>query len=159
MENNIKLADLILERGTGIINEAIQEITDSPYSHVAGLAKPNELIEANGFRHTGYQALDYYDKIADVYTCDILTDEQRNDIVKFVTKYIGTHYNYFLLVAEFFRYVFHWIIPYEEGTNKICSTLWVEAYRSVGIDLVPNVKFPSPAEIACSPLLRKVCSL
>lgn len=41
-----RIADLIFVRGTGPISRAIEEIEHSPYSHVAGVVKENELIEA-----------------------------------------------------------------------------------------------------------------
>lgn len=37
--------DLILVRGTSLISIAIQEITDSPYSHVAGCVRKNDVLE------------------------------------------------------------------------------------------------------------------
>lgn len=156
---NIKPGDIILEKGTGLISETIEDISKSIYSHTAGYAKENELIEANGFRKTGYQALDYYDGIADVFTCDSLTDEQRKQIVEYVTKEVGGRYDYLLLFLEAIRFLFHVIIPHNERTNRICSTLWADAYRDVGIDLCPGIEYPSPGDLANSKLLVKVGSL
>lgn len=156
----IKFGDLILERGTGPISEAIEQISHSPYSHVAGYVKDNELIEANGFRKIGYQALDYYAGKADVFSCESLTDEQRSQIVDYVKNEVGGHYDYVLLVWEFLRYVFNLILPYKEAkTVRICSTLWADAYRSVGIDLCPGIKYPSPGDLAESKLLRNMGSI
>jgi hypothetical protein len=157
----IRSCDLILVRGTGILSEAIEVITHSPYSHLAGVAKPNELIEAQGFRKTGYQGLDYYSGCADVFTCDSLTDKQRVEMVANVTKFVGNHYSYLLDVWEFVRYVFGvTIMPSKDWQPIICSTLWaVKGYRHVGIDLCPGIMFPTPGDIANSKLLRKVASI
>jgi hypothetical protein len=156
----IKPADLILVRGSDLIAEAIEGITHSPYSHVAGLVKPNELIEAQAFRKTGYQGLDFYDGAADAFTCDQLTDGQRAQIVSNVTAYVGTHYSYMLLLWELLRYSLGVIIlPGVDWQPIICSTLWARAYRDAGIDLCPGVRFPTPADIATSPLLKPIGSI
>lgn len=156
----LKLGDLILERGTGPISEAIEQISHSPYSHVAGYVKDNELIEANGFRRIGYQVLDFYIGRVDVFRCSGLTDGLRSQIVDYAKNEIGGHYDYFLLGWEYLRYVFHLILPYKEPTaTRICSTLWSDAYRSVGIDLCPGIKFPSPGDLAESRLLQKIGSI
>lgn len=154
----MKLGDLIFVRGDAPIPKIIEEITDSPYYHVAGLVKENELIEANGFRKTGYAGLDYYWGHADVYTCDSLTDEQRQKIVEYVTAFVGSRYDYPLIVWEAARYLLRWVWPYKEGKSRICSTLWADAYREVGVELCPGIRYPSPADLAQSKLLRKVGS-
>lgn len=158
---DIKKADLILVRGRGWISEEIEEITKSPYSHVAGVVKPNELVEANGLRLPGiiYAALDYYTGRADVFTCDILTDEQCEQIAKLAIQEVGDSYDYPLLLWQFFRYRFGWRLPYKEGKARECSVLWARLYRKVGIDLCPDIEYPSPADLAQSRLLRKVGSL
>ncbi len=159
LDFTIKPADLILVRGDGLIDKAIEEISHSPYSHVAGLVKPNELIEAQAFRRTGYQGLDYYHGVSDVFTCDSLTDEQRNQIVAFVMKEVGTEYDYLLIPWEFEHYVFHVDLPFaEDDARHDCSTLWSDAYRSVGVDLCPGVKYPTPGDLGTSMRLRKLGS-
>jgi len=156
----IKTSDLILVRGDGLLGNTIEVVTHSLYSHVAGLAKPNELIEAQGFRKTGYQGLDYYAGSTDVYTCDELTDEQRMLIVDNVENYIGRRYSYLLIVWEFLRYTVGLsLAPSKDWQPVICSTLWVNVYRAVGIDLCPGIRFPTPGDIANSQLLRKVGSV
>lgn len=156
----IKPGDLILVKGDDLISDAIEDISKSIYSHTAGLVKEKVLVEAVGFKKIGYQSLNYYTGKADVYTCDSLTVKQRETIVDVAISKVGGHYDYFLLVWEFIRYTFHLILPYKEGkTVRICSTLWADAYRQVGIDLCPGVKYPSPGDLANSKLLRKVGSL
>jgi hypothetical protein len=155
----IRQADLILVRGDDLIGEVIETITHSPYSHVAGVVKPNELIEAKGFRKTEYQGLDYYVGKADVYTCDELTDEQRAQIVSNVEKFVGRRYSYLLLGWELVRYVFGiMLLTPKDWQPIICSSLWVEAYRRAGIDLCPGIRFPTPGDIAQSKLLKKIGS-
>lgn len=151
-------ADLIIVRRAGFVPRVIQHVTHSPYDHVAGWVKENELIEADAFRKTGYQALDFYDGQADVYTCDVLTDEQRKQIITYVQNEVGSHYDYVLIVWELIRYLLDVMLPFYEGKRRICSTLWSDAYRSAGVDLCPTTLFPSPADLANSSLLRKMGS-
>ncbi|WP_067923638.1 hypothetical protein [Alicyclobacillus shizuokensis] len=156
---DIRQADLILVRGHGPIERIIEHVTDSPYCHVAGLVKDNELIEAQAGHKIGYQALDYYDGVSDVFTCDMATEEQRQQIVEWVVNRLGGHYDYLLIGWEALHYILHVDLPYNPDPNRFdCSQLWSEAYRSVGIDLCPGIKFPSPADTANSPVLRKVGS-
>jgi hypothetical protein len=154
---SIQPGDLILVRGIGWTDRVIESVTHSPYSHVAGLVKTNELIEAQAFRRVGYQALDYYAGGADVYTCDALTDAQRAQIVEYVKRAVGYRYDYLLLAVEAARYLLHVCLPYREPfRSRICSTLWSDAYRAAGVDLCPGIRYPSPGDIAQSKLLRKV---
>jgi hypothetical protein len=159
IELDIKLADLILVRGNEGLSYEIEWITRSPYSHVAGVVKPNELIEAQAFRKTGYQGLDFYVGCADVFTCDLATDEQRIQMVANVERYVGSHYSYLLIGWELIRYTIGiLLVPVKKWEPIICSTLWANAYRSVGIDLCPGIRFPTPADVGNPKLLRKIGS-
>jgi uncharacterized protein YycO len=151
--------DLLLVKGYGLIATEIECISKSPYYHVAGVVKENELIEANGFRKTGYQALDYYSGVADIYRCPSLTNEQRAFIVDYVKKEVGSRYDYLLILWEAIRYMTNSLLPYIETQNRICSTLWADAYLAAGIDLCPGVKYPSPGDIAQSKSLMKISFL
>lgn len=155
----MKLGDIILVHGTGFYGAVIGGIEHSIYCHTAGIVKDNEIIEAQGFQTTNYEGLDKYNGQADVFTCDILTDEQRDKIVKYAEKEVGSHYDWLLLFWEALRYLFHITLPYKEYHNHICSTLWNDAYKSVGIYLCPGIKYPSPSDLSESKLLRKVSTL
>lgn len=148
--------DLILVRGADWLGREIEAVSHSPYSHVAGLTPDGRLIEAQGFRRTGYQALAAYSGAYDVFTCDMASEEHRRGVQAFVESKIGTHYSYLLIGWELLHYVAHLDLPFEERQRFLCSTLWVQAYRSVGIDLCPGLRYPSPGDIALSPLLRKL---
>jgi hypothetical protein len=152
----LKPGDLVFVRGTDWISREIEYITHSTYSHVAGVVNDTQLIEANAFQKTGYVGLIHYTGRADVYTCDLLTDEQRRHIIEYVRSFVGTRYDYLLIVWEAARYLLHLVWPYYEGKARICSTLWSDAYRSAGVDLCPGVKYPTPGDMAQSKLLRKV---
>ncbi|UOF88862.1 hypothetical protein LSG31_13020 [Fodinisporobacter ferrooxydans] len=155
---NLRPGDLVFVRGTTWFEKAIEDITSSQYSHVAGIVKENELIEAQGFRKTGYQGLDCYYGQSDIFTCAGLSDEQRQAIIECVLSEVGTRYDYILILWEAVRYLLHKVFPYKETKRRICSTLWADAYKAAGIDLCPGIRYPSPEDLAQSKLLKKIGS-
>lgn len=156
----LKIGDIVLIKGEDFTSKVIREIEDSKYSHAAGIVRENEIIEAQGFKRTDYQPLTIYHGYIDIFTCDILTEEQRKQIVKYVENEVGSHYDWILLFLEFMRYAFHIMLPYKQVFNSnICSTLWSDAYRSVGVDLCHHIRYPSPRDLSESRLLRKSESL
>lgn len=155
----MKKGDIILVKGTGFVSDIIEDIENSAYSHAAGIIGDNEIIEAEGFQITGYQKLDKYAGHTDVYTCNILTDKQRIKIIEYVENQIGSHYNWILLLLEILRYLFNVSISYKNFNSYICSTLWSDAYKSVGIDLCPRIKYPSPKDLSESKILKKIASI
>lgn len=151
----LKPCDLILVRGKGFLNEEIKEITHSTYSHVAGVVLGNMIVEAQGFSKVRVQSLEAYAGSYDVYRYEGLTNEQALNILKYVRKQVGKRYSYLLFLWEFFHYAFGLKIP-NLGKQLICSTLWTRTFKKAGIKLCPGIRYPSPAEIAKSKLLRKV---
>jgi len=152
----MRAGDLILVRGNDLLDRAIERVEHSPYSHVAGYVGDGLIIQAEGFRRTDYGALSFYGGQG-VFTCPGLTDEQRRRIVAYVEAQVGTHYDYLCLAWELARYALHLALPrWVERERFLCSTLWADAYLSAGVDLCPGVWFPSPADLAQSPLLEQV---
>ena len=153
-----KLGDLVIVQGRGFFSHIIEDVTDSSYSHVAIIVNQEQVIEAMGLKRTGYQTINFY-RGQDVFTCPLLTEIQRQQIVNFLINQIGTHYDYLLLFWELIRYGFHVLFPYTEDKKYICSTLAADAYKVAGVNLTPKIKYPSPADIANSKLLTKIGSL
>lgn len=153
----MEIGDIVLVKGQDFVSRVIETLEGSEYTHAAGIVNENQIIEAQGFQKTNYQPLSIYKGYTDIFTCDILTDEQRVKIVEYVKREVGSHYDWILLFLEFIRYTFYIMLPYEKiFDSHICSTLWSDAYKSVGIDLCPNIKYPSPRDLSESKLLRKV---
>lgn len=151
---SLQPCDILIFRGTNdVLDYAIQGITRSKYDHVAGAIKGDLIIEARN--KVTYYDVKNEDDPYDVYRYDGLTLEQQQRILTYVKSQVGKQYSYLLLFLQFFRYVFGFNIP-NMGKKIICSTLWVEAYRSVGIDLCPGIRYPSPADVANSRLIRKI---
>lgn len=150
--------DLLLVRGNTWVDGIIRKITRSKYSHVAGVFNQEDAVEILPFNKTGFKKLLLYTGRADIYTCKDLTNEQRRKILKYVLNKVGTKYAYNLILWEASRYLLHWKWRYKSHNNCLCSTLWAEAYRNAGIDLCPNILYPSPRDLEESTLLEKVRS-
>lgn len=153
----LRPADLIFVKGTGPLSKEIERISGSSYSHVAGIVKPNELVEAQALRSTGYQALDTYAGEYDIYTCDSLIDDERDAIVKWAVGQIGKPYDYEAIGWEFLHYSLHLDLSMPNETCYDCSDLWREAYRQrSSVNLCPDLEHVSPGDLALDKKLRKV---
>jgi len=156
---DLQTGDIIAIRGKGIISEAIEEVTNSRYSHICGYVGNRQLIEAEGFRKTGYADVSEYKGCADVFRCISMTREQRENVLKQALFNVGGHYDWMLLPWEFIRYVTGIMLPYREPPKaRICSVLWAGIYQDAGINLCPGIRYPTPAEVAESKLLVKIGS-
>jgi uncharacterized protein YycO len=164
---NLTPCDIVLVDGSGFISKAIEKVeyglnpAPREYSHVAGYVGHGQLIEAEGFRRTGYADLGKYSGYADVFRCPSMSYDQREEALKLARWNVGGRYDWKLLPWEFIRYVFKIALPYREPPKaRICSSLWaVGIYREVGIDLCPGIRYPTPKDVSESKLLIKVGSL
>ena len=151
--------DLVFIRGTEGLAGPIKKFTRSPYTHIAGLVLDGKLIESQALRRTGYQNLDTYRGVADVYTCKTLSTDQRQQIVDFVKQEIGGRYDYILFGWLAFRSLLGGAIPSYFGSKRqICTTLWANAYKQAGVELCPETPYPTPGELSNSKLLQRVGS-
>lgn len=156
ISSEIQFGDILLIRGDTWIDKIIRIVTGSPYTHVAGVVNSNEAIEILPFKRTRFQKLKSYTGQTDVYTYSNLTEEQREKIVEHVINKVGTKYDYNLIFWEASRYLLHWKWPYKATNNSLCSTLWAEAYRKAGVDLCPDILYPSPGDLGNASILKKV---
>lgn len=151
--------DLIFIRGTEGIAGPIKKITRSPYTHIAGVVVNDQLLESQALRKTGHQALETYRGVSDVYICPSVCTAERREIVKFAMQWFGTRYDYLLFGSLAFRHLLGEGMPlYANKGRHICTTLWTQAYRSVGIELCPGIEYPTPGELSQSGLLQYVGS-
>jgi hypothetical protein len=149
--------DLIFTRGGfSRLDRPMMWLTKNPYTHVAGAVSADMLLEARLFRTTGYVELMAYRDMIDIFRCPHLSPAQRQTIVEFVEDHIGTRYDYFMLAWQVVRLLTGIIPPYLKNPRRICSTLWADAYRAAGVDLCPDVPYPTPGELAESNWLTKI---
>jgi hypothetical protein len=153
----VQPADLIFIRGTEGIAGPIKWLTQSPYTHIAGLVDEGQIFESQAGRRAGFESVETYKGVADVYRCPLVTEEQRREIINAVLQWAGSGYDYLRFGSLACRQILGAVIPmpvYSSRTRHICTTLWVDAYRAAGIDLCPGVAHPTPGELAQSPLLE-----
>lgn len=156
----MQIGDICLDKGSGLLSKAIEEFEHSKYSHATAYVDNNLLIEAEGFETTGAVAIEKYHGQLDIFSHDDLTEQQREGIKKYLESQVGSHYDYLLILIEAIRYGLHIVLPYREPfKSHICSTLVADAYKLVGIDLCPGIKYPSPGDLSQSKLLKLIESV
>ena len=154
-----KIGDILACKNNSFLSFAIRFLTKSKYSHLAIIVLESEIIEVDGI--VGFinrKNINEYKTYADVYTCDNLTDKQRNDICNYAISKINAKYDYYLLFVLFVKFVFGIRIKIKDSENDICSELVNDAYKSVGIELSKK-RFPIPDNVVGSERLRMVGSL
>jgi len=145
--------DVVLVHGHDFVDDAIEFVTHSKYSHVALAVNGNTLIEAQGGRVVGYQPASAYSGQADVFRTQLAPDVLARVVAK-AESYRGEHYDDELIVVELVRYATGINLPCEELHKLICSTLVGDAFRGEGYDPCLGIRFPSPADEAKSTLWR-----
>jgi cell wall-associated NlpC family hydrolase len=156
LPSQLEPADLVFIRGNRWLDFPVKLVTNSQYTHVAGYVSKGRVIEAQGLRATGYEHVTTYAGVSDVYRCPRITLGQKQQVIRYVEKEIGGQYDYLLLGWEAWRHIFGFMLPYLKNKRRICSTLWADAYLQAGIDLCPNHRYPTPADLTHSKHLRKI---
>lgn len=156
----LRIGDIIIVHGKGLISELIEEVSNGIYSHVAIYVGNGCVIEAEGFKKTGYAQVSKYAGQADVFRYNYLSDVQQQNIVKYLKGQIGGRYDWKLLLFEFIRYTFNRTLRYKENFRcHICSMLAKDAYINIKIYLTPGLDCPSPNDISESRFISKVGSI
>jgi len=152
----MKIGDILACRDEdSLISEAICLITNSYYSHVGIIISNTQIVESDGVSgFVRYRDIEDYRGKAVIYTCDSLSDKQRQDIVYFAKKEVGRRYDRLLLLWLFVKYVFRLKLPYINDSSMICSELVNKIFKSsIGIRLSKK-RFPIPDDVINSKLLR-----
>lgn len=156
----MKAGDILLfVGGKDFIDEEITKETHSEYAHAAIAISETEYIEAwwSGVRKTTLNPND--PRQIDIYVpITPLTDSQKAQIVGFAISKIGEGYNFLELAGFEIEGMFHTNKNIFRSTHRvICSQLVIECYKSIGIDLLPNIEEFStePGNISESKLLMK----
>lgn len=162
----VKPADLFFTTSPGFFSWAIRRRTWGKFSHVQVivhvepniLARKDERIydldvisaDANGVYARAVQE-EEWDKYA-ILTCPEISEEQRENVVKFCLSQIGKPYD-FVGLASFLFYK-----ELQQDDKWFCSELAYIAYKQAGIRLQRRVKqdFISPRDLYISPLLKPI---
>jgi hypothetical protein len=86
---------------------------------------------------------------------------QRRDIVSFVLHKVNVKYDLLLFIGIGLNRLFHLNTKWNNKSRYICVEMIVEAYKSVGIDLLPGISYNNmiPDDLMYSTKLKKVYSL
>jgi len=155
----MKQGDIIAYRGNySIISTIIKKITKSKFSHVGIFVGGGMIVESDGYvGRVAYKPLSDYVGTIDIYSCEYLTDEQRQKICDYAVSKIGDKYSYLLTLWLGIKLVFGILLPFfDTKSAKNCSELVNLAYsESIGLRLCPD-KWPTPDEIVKSELMVKI---
>ena len=143
-----KRGDILACKNNSYLSKFIRFLTKSKFSHLAIIVNKNEIIEADGIiGHICYRNISEYKNYADIYTCDNLTDEQRNNICKYAISKVGQKYDYYLLFVLFVKQVFGVKIRIRDGEKDICSELVNDAYFNGAGVILSKKRFPIPDDV------------
>lgn len=147
----MRIGDIILVRDDEILGQLIDWAESGIYSHVAIYIGDEKIIEAQGLKVVGITSLDTY-PFYDVGSVD-LSDEEREDLVRYALTQIGTRYDWLLIFLLFLRLKLHINVPYKKRSRTICSTFVRDCFLHSGIKLT-DIENCTPQEIANSPELK-----
>lgn len=154
--------DIILFRGTDWISKIIQYATGSEYSHVGFVYDKNFLIEARSWYGVQSRDIKSIAVDVDVYRVKDIYTYVGSEVINYLVEKIGSRYDYGAVL--YLGLLKLW--GRKEEANKwgrerdlYCSELIYEAFKSGGLDIVPDVPYSdmtTPSDIANSIVTEKV---
>ena len=152
--SKLEPGDIILTTSLAWESKVIRRATDSDISHAMLCVAPTSVMDStgDGVQARNPQKLFYHDECA-VYVLRLkepLPDKMLKQVIDYVRNEHGTEYN----VKEAIRSVTG--PKWGGGQDQFCSRLVARAFSGVGIQLVENADFCTPAQLKASPLLMTV---
>jgi uncharacterized protein YycO len=147
--------DIILTYNKSWISSLIRWAVGSKYTHVAIAINETIIAESwwNGVRFT---KLDTKKNKFTRLRCPELTEHQKTNIIAFIYDKIDFEYDYKLLIGIGLNRIFGFKTKWDDPKKYICVELIIEAYRSVGIDLLEYNKDIAPHELLYSKHLKEL---
>lgn len=162
----VRLGDVLLFRGRGLMSRAIRLLTRSPYSHVGlvhlqhGRVYSLEAVGAGVRLILMSEVMRRYHGGIDYYEVKGATPEQRDGAVAFCFQQLGKLYDRPGIMRFLVAILFNRKDRAREDQTWFCSELVAAAYRSQGLTLAPvSAAYTSPADLAVSPELDLRCVL
>lgn len=154
-EAALQVGDIILTTTTAKVSKAIRVATKSDISHAMIYVEMHSVIDATaeGVQARNTQRLIFDDECA-VHALRLsgrVSAVDVQSICNFARGQVGTQYS----TKEAVRTAM-WSTPRVKTRKQFCSRLAAQAYASVGIQLVDDPDYCSPAELKNSALLREV---
>lgn len=168
----IQDGDVLLYRGLSLASRVIRWVTGSPYSH-AGLAVwwngRLMVLEAVGkgvvVTPLSANVRGYHGDVEWFASADTIAPEERQRLVEVAQKELGKEYATWKAILLGIRRLLGSGIDRRDTARRerklFCSLYVASVYNAIGRDLTKGVSdsFTSPADIARSPLLRRVAAL
>lgn len=173
METDIlRPCDILLYKGSSFTSHLIQWGTKSPYSHVAVVVEPKIFlaIESNTGHQSGVRAIDL--RKLDGATIDAFRIKpefpfEPQKVISFLVDHLGASFDYLGVtwlgvlkgVGLLTGLQYQPYNQFQKEKDYFCSELCYEAFKTGGLDIVPQVAeadITSPADIAASERLQKI---
>jgi hypothetical protein len=141
--------DVLFVWGNGVIEEAIEWVTNGP-SHCALFLDSNTVAETQWNRRTGSTPLAEYLSSGDrleVWRDESLTNEERQRIVEYAKNHFGIEYDYLAILAELARFELNIpISSFREGKRRICSSYINDCGKAANENWA-DVPVPAPIDL------------
>lgn len=147
---------IVAYKGTSLISRLIRMFTKSEYSHVSLMLDDYHCLESNYKTPTSLQHFQYKKGSYDVFVLnEELSDEQKHHISKFIIGRINLKYDWIYIISRFFNIILGTKL-YSDPKRYNCDELIVEAFSSIGIDLINEGVKLSPESITNSSKLTRI---
>ena len=145
--------DVLLVTGSGsLLDAAIRWSTDSPFVHAAIVGCGGSLIES-AWPRVEFAPRAKYAATGWRFEVTAATSDQRYAAVAWARRHVGDLYGVKEILLDAARFDLHWLPRRRLPLRRLtCSALVAGAYLAAGVRLT-WAPFPSPADLAASPLL------
>lgn len=131
-------ADILACWSNGIVSKLISTVTKNKVSHIA-IKINDKLIMESRFIGTKLSLLENCKCNYIVLRCPYLNEKQRNAIIKFVMESVDKKYDFRLFTGIGINRIFGVKTNWDNPKKYICVELIIEAFRSVGIELLESI--------------------
>jgi hypothetical protein len=153
-EASLKTGDIVLTTTTAAVSKAIRVATKSDISHAMIYVQDHSVIDATGKGvHARNTQRLFFEDDCSVHVLrprSELRPDQIEAVCNYARAQVGAQYTIKEAVRTALRGDRRWT------KKQFCSRLVAQAYASVGVMLVNDPNFCSPAELKASPLLVEV---
>lgn len=148
--------DFIFYKGETPIARIIQRVTNSEYSHVAMVLDGLHLLQTDWRTPVSIQHLEYPVEHYHVYRLRTeLTEAEAMAVILYIRERLTAGYDFKLIFSRFFNLLIGTPI-FSSKTRYNCDDLIVEAFRHIGINLIPDDIVLTPDILSKSELIYRV---
>jgi hypothetical protein len=146
----------IFYKGESLIGKFVKSVSKSEYSHVSLLLDDFHCLELNYKSPTSIQHFSYPEGSYHLYKLNfVLREYQLEKLNRFIRNNISTKYDWKFIVSRGLNLLFNTPIINSKGRFN-CDELIVEAFKSIGINLIGEGTKLSPEALSKSDKLVKL---